>query len=152
MPGLPQSRDDEFRPFERKLPEFKFWWSFTRATLLAFLASFFSAFDVSRMIWFCLLSSLSLSWPSHLIHSLTPCFFLIRSLYIGLFCWFISSSFWYWRWRKRLLSGSSWVTFRGQEERRHINNRAKVGLVDARRRLGRKESRPSSRGWLAAVW
>lgn len=46
-PVLPQSRDDEFRPFERKLPEFKFWWSFVRATVVAFVAAFFPVFDVS---------------------------------------------------------------------------------------------------------
>jgi hypothetical protein len=43
---LPQSSDDEFRPFERKLPEFKFWWACVRATLIAFFCSFFPAFDV----------------------------------------------------------------------------------------------------------
>ena len=46
-PVLPQRSDEsEFRPFERKLPEFKFWWACVRATLVAFVATGFSAFDV----------------------------------------------------------------------------------------------------------
>ncbi|RKO96266.1 retrieval of early ER protein Rer1 [Caulochytrium protostelioides] len=45
-PALPTKADDEFRPFVRKLPEFTFWVSTTRATLLAFVCSFFRVFDV----------------------------------------------------------------------------------------------------------
>lgn len=43
---LPRSRDDEFRPFIRRLPEFKFWYNATRATLFGFVATWFSIFDV----------------------------------------------------------------------------------------------------------
>jgi len=32
---LPSQRDDEFRPFVRRLPEWQFWLSATRATLIA---------------------------------------------------------------------------------------------------------------------
>lgn len=45
-PPLPTMDDDEFRPFVRRLPEFKFWYSTTYATVLAFCATFFRAFDV----------------------------------------------------------------------------------------------------------
>ncbi|KAI0827921.1 retrieval of early ER protein Rer1 [Trametes gibbosa] len=43
---LPSSRDDEFRPFVRRLPEWQFWLSATRATFVAILCSFFETFDV----------------------------------------------------------------------------------------------------------
>jgi len=45
-PTLPTKSTDEFRPFKRRLPEFKFWLMATRAFLVAFLMTFFSAFDV----------------------------------------------------------------------------------------------------------
>lgn len=45
-PLLPTMDDDEFRPFVRRLPEFKFWYSTTYTTILAFCATFFRAFDV----------------------------------------------------------------------------------------------------------
>ncbi|EJD41608.1 retrieval of early ER protein Rer1 [Auricularia subglabra TFB-10046 SS5] len=43
---MPSSKDDEFRPFIRRLPEWQFWLSSTRATLVALVASLFTAFDV----------------------------------------------------------------------------------------------------------
>ncbi|KAM5542972.1 hypothetical protein V8D89_003359, partial [Ganoderma adspersum] len=43
---LPSSRDDEFRPFVRRLPEWQFWLSATRATVASIFASFFEMFDV----------------------------------------------------------------------------------------------------------
>lgn len=43
---LPTSADDEFRPFVRRLPEFKFWYSCTNATVIAFCATFFKFCDV----------------------------------------------------------------------------------------------------------
>ncbi|PVU92998.1 hypothetical protein BB561_003503 [Smittium simulii] len=46
-PGLlPINNDDEFRPFIRRLPEFKFWYHSTVATSISFFCTFFSAFDV----------------------------------------------------------------------------------------------------------
>ncbi|XP_023518143.1 protein RER1A-like [Cucurbita pepo subsp. pepo] len=45
-PALPVRESDEFRPFVRRLPEFKFWYSITKAFCIAFLMTFFSAFDV----------------------------------------------------------------------------------------------------------
>ncbi|KAL1992202.1 hypothetical protein VTN49DRAFT_4234 [Thermomyces lanuginosus] len=43
---LPTKQDDEFRPFVRRLPEFKFWHAATRATLIAFFCTFFDFFDI----------------------------------------------------------------------------------------------------------
>lgn len=43
---LPTSRDDEFRPFIRRLPEFKFWYSFTKAFCVCFVMTFFSIFNI----------------------------------------------------------------------------------------------------------
>ncbi|KAI0039499.1 retrieval of early ER protein Rer1 [Auriscalpium vulgare] len=43
---LPSSRDDDFRPFVRRLPEWQFWLSSTRATLISFVMTFFMIFDV----------------------------------------------------------------------------------------------------------
>ncbi|KAI5439350.1 protein RER1A isoform X2 [Lathyrus oleraceus] len=45
-PSLPTRASDEFRPFVRRLPEFKFWYSITKAFCLAFVMTFFSAFDI----------------------------------------------------------------------------------------------------------
>lgn len=44
--GLPTKQDDEFRPFVRRLPEFKFWYSATKAITLGFVCSWFSMFDL----------------------------------------------------------------------------------------------------------
>ncbi|KAG2705668.1 hypothetical protein I3760_05G066900 [Carya illinoinensis] len=45
-PMLPTKGSDEFKPFIRRLPEFKFWYSFTKAFYIAFVMTFFSMFDV----------------------------------------------------------------------------------------------------------
>ncbi|KAJ2018463.1 hypothetical protein GGI03_004282 [Coemansia sp. RSA 2337] len=46
-PGLlPVKNDDEFRPFIRRLPEFKFWLNSTKAVLLSCVCSFFAVFDI----------------------------------------------------------------------------------------------------------
>lgn len=39
-------REEEFRPFIRRLPEFKFWLNGTKATVLSLFSSFFSIFDI----------------------------------------------------------------------------------------------------------
>lgn len=44
--SLPTRGSDEFRPFVRRLPEFKFWHSLAKAICFAFVLTFFSAFDV----------------------------------------------------------------------------------------------------------
>lgn len=45
-PSLPTKQDDEFRPFIRRLPEFKFWHAATRAIAIGFVCSWFSVFDI----------------------------------------------------------------------------------------------------------
>lgn len=57
---LPTKQDEEFRPFIRRLPEFKFWHSATRAVVISFLCSWFEVFNVPvfwpvlLMYWFML--------------------------------------------------------------------------------------------------
>merc|ERR1719272_446808 len=43
---LPTSDKEEFRPFDRKLPEFKFWVSAMRVVCLSITATFFQMFDL----------------------------------------------------------------------------------------------------------
>jgi hypothetical protein len=43
---IPQTIDDEFRPFIRRLPEFDFWLFATKLVLLSFFATFFSIFNI----------------------------------------------------------------------------------------------------------
>ena len=47
-PGLPttESEGKEFRPFARRLPEFKFWLHCTRGTATCIVMTFFSFFDI----------------------------------------------------------------------------------------------------------
>ncbi|GAP89614.1 putative RER1 protein [Rosellinia necatrix] len=58
--GLPTKQDEEFRPFIRRLPEFKFWYEATRAVTISFVCSWFDIFDVPVfwpvlvMYWFIL--------------------------------------------------------------------------------------------------
>lgn len=77
-PGLPTSMsgmngggsgrsgdDDEFRPFIRRLPEFKFWHAATRAIVFSILATFFSAFDIPvfwpiLLVYFCVLFAITM--------------------------------------------------------------------------------------------
>lgn len=57
---LPTKQDEEFRPFIRRLPEFKFWHAATRAIAISFLCSWFEIFNVPVfwpvlvMYWFLL--------------------------------------------------------------------------------------------------
>jgi len=45
-PLLPDKNNQEFRPFVRRLPEFKFWYSTIKAIVIAFGTTFFEAFNV----------------------------------------------------------------------------------------------------------
>ena len=47
-PTLPTSESEgkEYRPFTRKLPEFKFWLAVTKGTITSFFMTFFAVFDV----------------------------------------------------------------------------------------------------------
>ncbi|RMD40286.1 hypothetical protein DV735_g4843, partial [Chaetothyriales sp. CBS 134920] len=44
--SLPTKQDEEFRPFIRRLPEFKFWYSATKAIVASLAASLFEIFDL----------------------------------------------------------------------------------------------------------
>mmetsp|Transcript_10143 Transcript_10143/g.10981 ORF Transcript_10143/g.10981 Transcript_10143/m.10981 type:complete len:181 (+) Transcript_10143:119-661(+) len=44
--GLPTKESDEYRPFARRLPEFKFWHSSVRSVIISFFMTFFEVFDV----------------------------------------------------------------------------------------------------------
>jgi len=44
--SLPLSGDDEYKPFIRRLPEFKFWYSLTRASIIAFCCTFFPFLNI----------------------------------------------------------------------------------------------------------
>ncbi|KAI9790421.1 MAG: retention in endoplasmic reticulum protein 1 [Piccolia ochrophora] len=44
--GLPTKQDEEFRPFIRRLPEFKFWYSSTRALAIGFFCTWFEIFNI----------------------------------------------------------------------------------------------------------
>lgn len=58
--SLPTKQDEEFRPFIRRLPEFKFWHSATQVIVIAFFCSWFEIFNVPVfwpvlvMYWFIL--------------------------------------------------------------------------------------------------
>eukprot|EP00878_Enallax_costatus_P002352 GHUV01002528.1.p1 GENE.GHUV01002528.1~~GHUV01002528.1.p1 ORF type:complete len:185 (+),score=27.85 GHUV01002528.1:88-642(+) len=45
-PELPTKSDQEFKPFVRRLPEFKFWWSSIKSLWIGMLMTFFTMFDV----------------------------------------------------------------------------------------------------------
>ncbi|BFZ23064.1 hypothetical protein BsWGS_26103 [Bradybaena similaris] len=45
-PSLPTTNNEEFRPFLRRLPEFKFWYSFTKAVTVAVICTFFDALNI----------------------------------------------------------------------------------------------------------
>lgn len=58
-PSLPTANNEEFRPFIRRLPEFKFWHSSTKATLIAVVCTFFE---------FC---NIPVFWPILLLYFIT---------------------------------------------------------------------------------
>ncbi|KAG7198853.1 hypothetical protein KM043_015680 [Ampulex compressa] len=45
-PELPTRSNEEFRPFIRRLPEFKFWYSVTKSTLFAMFCTLFDCFNI----------------------------------------------------------------------------------------------------------
>ncbi|OSX61519.1 hypothetical protein POSPLADRAFT_1040094 [Postia placenta MAD-698-R-SB12] len=63
--SLPSQRDDEFRPFVRRLPEWQFWLSATRASVLALFCTFSEVFDIPvywpiLVMYFCILFALTM--------------------------------------------------------------------------------------------
>lgn len=62
--SLPTKQDEEFRPFIRRLPEFKFWHSATRAIAISFACTWSSLFNVPvfwpvLVVYFIILFSLT---------------------------------------------------------------------------------------------
>lgn len=45
-PELPTKSNEEFRPFIRRLPEFKFWYSVSKSTVIATICTFFDCFNI----------------------------------------------------------------------------------------------------------
>lgn len=64
--GLPTSQSEEYRPFSRRLPEFKFWLSCLVGTLISLGMAFFSIFDIPVF------------WPILLIYFIVLFFFTMK--------------------------------------------------------------------------
>ena len=45
-PVLPTKEADEYKPFVRKVPEYRFWQNFTLSFIVGFICTFFEVFDV----------------------------------------------------------------------------------------------------------
>ncbi|KAH3669923.1 hypothetical protein OGATHE_002735 [Ogataea polymorpha] len=99
-------KDDEFRPFIRRLPEFRFWLNATRGTVIALVCSLFRVFDIPvfwpiLLIYFVILFTLTMRRQiQHMIKSpmikqcelglcmpkpswkLSPCNMLSRSAFL----------------------------------------------------------------------
>lgn len=45
-PHLPTKSDEEFRPFMRRLPEFKFWYTTYKSLVISIFCTFFAIFDI----------------------------------------------------------------------------------------------------------
>ncbi|CAB4405492.1 unnamed protein product [Rhizophagus irregularis] len=64
-PSLPTQADEEFKPFIRRLPEFKFWYSSTKAIVISLFCTFFPFFDIPvfwpiLLIYFCILFAITM--------------------------------------------------------------------------------------------
>lgn len=84
--SLPTKQDDEFRPFIRRLPEFKFWHAATRAIAIAFICSWFAVFNIPVfwpvlvMYWIILFVMTSRSFFSLHLGQCNCYFFLFESV------------------------------------------------------------------------
>lgn len=65
-PSLPTRVNDEFRPFIRRLPEYKFWYMGTKATLISLFLSMFDMLD------------LPVFWPILLLYFFVLTFLTLR--------------------------------------------------------------------------
>ncbi|KAG9305944.1 hypothetical protein G9A89_016597 [Geosiphon pyriformis] len=64
-PALPTKADEEFRPFIRRLPEFKFWHSSTKAIVISLVCTCLPFLDIPvfwpiLLIYFCILFSITM--------------------------------------------------------------------------------------------
>jgi hypothetical protein len=66
VPRLPTRSTDEFRPFMRRLPEFKFWYTTFKALVISLILTLFSIFDVPVF------------WPVLVIYFFTLFFLTMR--------------------------------------------------------------------------
>lgn len=66
VPRLPTRSTDEFRPFMRRLPEFKFWYTTFKALVISLILTFFSIFDIPVF------------WPVLVIYFFTLFFLTMR--------------------------------------------------------------------------
>jgi hypothetical protein len=67
---LPTQEDQEFRPFVRRLPEFKFWYSTTKAIAIGFFCSWFEIFNLPvfwpvLVVYWLILFGLTSEWSLH---------------------------------------------------------------------------------------
>jgi|ERR1712113_561138 len=93
-PRLPtfggQEDEAEFRPFVRRVPEFKFWWSATKAVIISMLMTLFSIFDIPvfwpiLLLYFIVLFTITMKRQiEHMIkHSYIPCDCFKKKKYKG---------------------------------------------------------------------
>jgi hypothetical protein len=66
VPRLPTRSTDEFRPFMRRLPEFKFWYTSFKAIVISLVLTFFTIFDIPVF------------WPVLVIYFFTLFFLTMR--------------------------------------------------------------------------
>lgn len=66
VPRLPTRSTDEFRPFMRRLPEFKFWYTSFKALVISLFLTLFSIFDIPVF------------WPVLVIYFFTLFFLTMR--------------------------------------------------------------------------
>lgn len=66
VPRLPTRSTDEYRPFMRRLPEFKFWYTSFKALVISLILTFFSVFDIPVF------------WPVLVIYFFTLFFLTMR--------------------------------------------------------------------------
>mmetsp|Transcript_59999 Transcript_59999/g.95291 ORF Transcript_59999/g.95291 Transcript_59999/m.95291 type:complete len:223 (+) Transcript_59999:56-724(+) len=80
LPSFAGEDEGEFRPFARRVPEFKFWWSATKAVLISMTMTLFSVFDIPvfwpiLLLYFIVLFTITMKRQiEHMIkHSYIPC-------------------------------------------------------------------------------
>lgn len=70
--GALPTKEEEFRPFVRRLPEFKFWYSSTKAVFIAFVCTWIRAFDLPvfwpvLVVYWLILFALTSKFMSHFL-------------------------------------------------------------------------------------
>lgn len=79
-PELPTKANEEFRPFIRRLPEFKFWYSVSKSTVIALFCTFFEVFNVPVF------------WPILVMYFITLfCLTMKRQIKVCALCWILLS-------------------------------------------------------------